>query len=150
MKIDEAIKQKAFLSEYHKAHINLFYTQAWLELNMIQELKPFNISPQQFNILRILRGQLPNPASVKELTDRMIDKASNASRLVDKLLDKGFVTKNACEKDHRRMEIMITTEGLDLLAAASQAVESSIIQIFSVLSVDEAEQLNSFLDRLRG
>ena len=150
MTIEEAIQQKTFISEFHKAHINLFYTQAWMELQMIQVLKPFNISPQQFNILRILRGHYPKPASIRELTDRMIDKASNASRLVDKLLAKGFVIKTACINDNRRMEVIITKKGLDHLTNASATVEQSIHQSFGDLSQEETQLLNSFLDRIRG
>ena len=150
MKIEEAIKQKKFQNEYQKASINLFYTQAWLQLQIVQKLKPFNISPQQFNILRILRGQHPKPASIRELTDRMLDKASNASRLVDKLLVKGFVTKTTCKNDNRRMEVLITNEGLRMLKKASLEVEGKIDRVFSMLTEDEARQFNDLLDKIKG
>ncbi len=150
MKIEDEIKQKTFLNEYQKANINLFFTQAWLQLKIIQELKPFNISPQQFNILRILRGRHPNPASIRELTDRMLDKSSNASRLVDKLLVKGFVEKSTCKNDNRKMEVSITKEGLKMLEKASTPVEKCIVDVFGVLSMDEATQFNNMLDKIRG
>lgn len=149
MKIEKAIKQKAFLSEFHKANINLFYTMAWMQLKINKELKPFNLSPQQFNILRILRGQHPKPASIRELTDRMLDKASNASRLVDKLLLKGMVSKTTCENDNRRMEVAITEKGLSILDDASNKVETVIDNVFGVLTIDEAAQLNDMLDKIR-
>ena len=149
MKIEDEIKQKTFLNEYHKAHINLFYTQAWLQLKILQVLKPFNISPQQFNILRILRGRYPKPASIRELTDRMLDKSSNASRLVDKLLAKKFVDKCVSKRDNRRMEVGITQEGLDMLAKASEKVEASIDSVFGTLTKEEAVQLNQILNKIR-
>ncbi len=150
MKIEDEIKQKTFLNEYHKANVNMFYTQAWMQLKILQELKPFNISPQQFNILRILRGRHPKPASIRELTDRMLDKSSNASRLVDKLLAKNFVVKCVSKTDNRRMEVVITQEGLDMLAKASEKVETCINKVFSTLSVEEAIRFNDMLDRIRG
>ena len=150
MKIEEAIKQKKFQNEYHKANVNLFYTQAWLQLQIVQKLKPYNISPQQFNILRILRGQHPKPASIRELTDRMLDKSSNASRLVDKLLAKSLVTKSTCKKDNRRMEVMITEQGLDLLEKSSNDIEGWINEVFGVLSEGEARQFNTILDKIKG
>lgn len=150
MKIEDEIKQKTFLNEYHKANINLFFTQAWMQLKILQALKPFNISPQQFNILRILRGSHPKPASIRELTDRMLDKSSNASRLVDKLLAKGLVEKSTCKNDNRKMQVNITVEGLTLLGKASSEVEQCISEVFGVLSVEEASVLNTTLDKIRG
>jgi DNA-binding MarR family transcriptional regulator len=85
MKIEKAINQKAFKNPHQKAHINVLYTASWLSQQNAKVLKPFQISWQQFNILRILRGMAPQPATVKLLTERMIDKTSNASRLVEKL-----------------------------------------------------------------
>ncbi len=150
MRIEDEIQQQTFLSEYHKANINLFYTQAWMQLKIIQALKPFNISPQQFNILRILRGRHPKPASIRELTDRMLDKSSNASRLVDKLLAKGFVEKSTSKKDNRKMEVNITEQGLQMLKQASAEVEHCISEVFGVLSEEEATSLNNVLDKIRG
>ncbi|HHM21771.1 MAG TPA: MarR family transcriptional regulator [Bacteroidetes bacterium] len=149
MKIEDAIRQKTFRNEYHKAHINLFYTYGWLQLKIVHELKPFHLSPQQFNILRILRGMHPGPASIRELTDRMLDKSSNASRLVDKLLPKGLVTKLPSKKDSRRMDVFISPKGMEVLDEASQKVEACINDIFSVLTTSEASLFNDFLDRIR-
>ncbi len=150
MKIEDEIKQKTFPNEFLKANVNLFFTNAWMQLKILQELKPFNISPQQFNVLRILRGCHPKPASIKELTDRMLDKSSNASRLVDKLLSKGFVSKSTCQSDTRRTEVFITEEGLEMLETASGKVESKIDEVYSTLSEKEAQQLSHLFDKLRG
>lgn len=148
MKIEEAIKQKAFPSAVQKANINLLYTQAWVQSKIAQELKHFKISPQQFNILRILRGQHPKPASIKELTSRMIDKASNASRLVDKLLNKGLVSKKPCKMDNRRMEVVITDLGLEMLEEASKSVEICIEETYDKLTEKEAVLLNEILNKI--
>ena len=97
MKIEEAIQQKSFSNEYQKVHINVLYTAAYLSQIASSALKPYKISWQQFNILRILRGLQPEPATVKLLTERMIDKMSNASRLVEKLKQKGYVEKETLQ-----------------------------------------------------
>lgn len=150
MKIEDEIKQDSFPSQYLKVHVNLLYTAAWASLAIAQVLKPFNISPQQFNILRILRGKVNQPASIRELTDRMIDKSSNASRLVDKLIQKKLVVKEACNSDNRKVEVVITAEGMSLVNEASLAVEAEIQKLFSLLSDDEAAQLSDLLDKIRG
>ena len=149
MKIEKEIEQKKFKSVYHKAHINLLFTASWLSQNSAQLLKPYKISWQQFNILRILRGMYPEPATVKLLTERMIDKMSNASRLVDKLKHKGYVERRVCPSDRRRVDIQITEDGLRILEDISQIMEDGLNQKMSSLSVEEAEQLNILLDKLR-
>lgn len=150
MTIEEAIQQKQFKSEYHKAHINVLFTAAFYSQQTAKILKPFNISRQQFNILRILRGLHPQPASIKLLSERMIDKMSNASRLVDKLIEKGLVQRENCENDRRRVDVLITDQGLELLALASDKIEAQIEKQMSHLTPDEAAQLNSLLDITRG
>ncbi len=149
MKIEEAIQQKAFKNEYQKLHVNILYTASFLNQNTLQTLKPFNISPQQFNILRILRGMYPQPASVKLLTEKMIDKMSNASRLVEKLRNKGLVAREACDNDRRKVDVQITSAGLTLLEQASFAIEQMIQNYAQTISAEEATTLNSGLDKLR-
>lgn len=149
MKIEEEIKQKKFKSVYHKAHINVLFTASWLSQNSSQLLKPYKISWQQFNILRILRGMHPEPATVKLLAGRMIDKMSNASRLVEKLKQKGYVERRVCPSDRRRVDIEITEKGLEVLDGISRVMEESLHQKMSALTAAEAEQLNSLLDKLR-
>lgn len=150
MKIEEAIKQKKFESEFQKAHINILYTANWLSQSLGSALDPLNLTWQQFNILRILRGMSPEPATVKLLTERMIDKMSNASRLVEKLKQKGMVERQACEFDRRQVDIVLTEKGKEVLEEASQALRISTEQRFSSISVEEAKGLNSLLDQLRG
>ena len=149
VKIEDAIQQKKFKSEFHRAQVNLLYTAAWVNQQSTQALKPFNISIQQFNILRILRGMHPEPATVKLLTERMIDKMSNASRLVEKLKQKGLVERQDCPSDRRRVDISITEEGLSLLAEASTALENASTKQMAYLEEQEAVMLNDRLNRIR-
>ncbi|HKK77326.1 MAG TPA: MarR family transcriptional regulator [Saprospiraceae bacterium] len=149
LKIEDAIQQKRFKNEFHKAQVNLLYTAAYINQQSTQALKPYNISIQQFNILRILRGLHPEPATVKLLTERMIDKMSNASRLVEKLKKKGLLERKNCIEDRRRVNISITQKGLDLLVEASDALEAASLAQMEYLNDKEAELLNDFLDRVR-
>lgn len=150
MEIGREIQQEQFKSDYHQAHINILFTASWLNLHSTKLLKKYNISPQQFNILRILHGVHPKPVSVKLLTERMIDKMSNASRLVEKLKQKGLIEREASENDRRRVDVHITEKGIELLEKASAEIESSIEQNFSRLQNSEAMLLNQLLDKLRG
>jgi DNA-binding MarR family transcriptional regulator len=150
MRIEDEINQKQFNNEFQKAHINIIFTAAWLNQRTLHILKPFGISPQQFNILRILRGLHPQPAGIKLLTERMIDKMSNASRLVEKLLQKGLVVRTECGKDRRRVDVVITPQGLELLQRASFSIEQQLHNDIQNISAAEAAQLNGLLDRLRG
>ncbi|MFI5205269.1 MAG: MarR family winged helix-turn-helix transcriptional regulator, partial [Flavobacteriales bacterium] len=145
----EEIKQKKFLNEYQKLGINLMYTASWVMGSHNQRMKKFGISLQQFNILRILRGQYPNPAPLKLLTERMIDKMSNTSRLVEKLVQKKLVERKTCKLNRRQVDIVITPLGLDLVEKASLAVETDLKDIF-MLSNEEAKTVNDLLDKMRG
>ena len=149
MNIEEEIQQRRFRNVYQKAHINVLFTASWLSQQSAQVLKPFNISWQQFNILRILRGMHPQPATIKRLTERMIDKMSNASRLVDKLKRKGLVERKTCPNDRRQVEIRITELGLSVLEEASRVLESDLEAKIASISPEEARQLNKILDKMR-
>jgi DNA-binding MarR family transcriptional regulator len=145
--IEEAIKQKKFKSARQKAHVNVLYTGSYINSVNNSLLKPFGISPQQFNILRILKGQHPNAASVKTLTERMLDKTSNASRLVDKLLEKALVIRTTCPNDRRQVDVMITESGIQLLDKANKVIAGQYIS--EDFSEEDAEQLSYLLDKLR-
>ncbi len=150
MRIEEAIQQKRFRSEYQKVVVNVLYTASWLSQMSARMLKTLGISPEQYNLLRILRGMHPEPATVKLLTDRMIDKMSNASRLVEKLRLKGLVERNECPSDRRRVDVSITEKGLALLKKADVFMEGDLELQLTNLETAEAEQLNALLDKLRG
>jgi DNA-binding MarR family transcriptional regulator len=149
MKIEEEIKQTEFRNEYQKLAINLLYTGNWINAKNLEFLKPHKLTLQQFNILRILRGQYPNPATVNLLIERMLDKMSNASRIVDKLVAKKLVLRNSCPEDRRRVDIIITDKGLRLLEKIEKD-ENKWDEKFRNLSLNEAIELNNYLDKLRG
>lgn len=146
--IEEAIRQRKFTNEHEKAIVNILFTASWLDALHIQQLKPFGISPQQFNVLRILRGSYPNALRLSDITERMIDKNSNATRLVEKLRQKGFVKREICKHNRRQVDIWITQKGLDLLAELDQQRDSFLKHVQGI-SITEAEQLNVMLDKLR-
>ncbi len=148
MQLEAAIQQKKFKSEYEKVVINLLYTSGWLQVHQQRFFKQFDISPQQYNVLRILRGQYPNAATVSLVQERMLDKMSNASRLIEKLKQKGFVDRNECPNDRRQVDVKITERGLDLLKAIDNHRED-VEQIMASISKTEATQLNNLLDKLR-
>lgn len=148
MKIEDEIKQSNFKSEYHKAYINLVYTSGWLEQAQAALFKPFGLTLPQYNILRILRGQHPKPATISLLIERMLDKTSNASRIVDKLEAKGLVTRKQCPDDRRTVDVLITNKALALLKEMD-GLEGGIKTGISSLSEQEAQDLNRLLDKIR-
>lgn len=148
MKIGDAIKQKEFKSEFQKLFINIIYTANWLNNESIKTLKPFGISPQQYNVLRILKGQHPNAITVNNIIDRMLDKSSNASRLVDKLKQKGLVERDVCNNDRRQVDIKITTKGIAIVEEISKKMDS-FNNIKDAITIEEAEKMNTILDKLR-
>lgn len=149
MEIEREIKQARFRNEFHKVVVNILFTSGWLSVTSTQMLKPFGVSPQQFNILRILRGQHPNPATVRMLQERMLDKMSNASRLVEKLRLKGLVERHENEKDRRQVDVKITQKGLDLLLIMDKEFEN-FEDGLAHLTPAEARELNRLLDKFRG
>lgn len=149
MKIEEEIKQKKFKSEYQKMYINLVYTANWMNTQQMRMFKEYGLSVQQYNILRILRGQVPNAVNLGLIQDRMLDKNSNASRLIEKLKIKKLVERKESKIDRRQVDIMITEKGLDLLKKMDGKVEEA--ETINVnLTKQEAETLSNLLDKLRG
>lgn len=149
MKLEEEIKQKKFTSEYEKLVVNVLFTGNWMNLENTKYLKSFGLTLPQYNILRILRGQYPQPATVNLLIERMLDKSSNASRIVDRLLLKNLVTRRICKKDRRSVDVTITEKGLELL----KKIDGEQIfwrEKFNTITKDEAKNLNALLDKLRG
>jgi len=149
MQLEDEIKQKKFNSDLHKVLLNVLYTSSVIEGNNVKMMKPYGISPQQFNVLRILRGQGTNVASIGLLQERMLDKMSNASRLVDKLFQKGFVNRKISVDDRRQAEVLITEQGLDLLKKLDEEMPK-FEKKFKNLSKEESKLLNNLLDKLRG
>jgi DNA-binding MarR family transcriptional regulator len=149
MKIEDEIKQSTFKNEYQKAFINLIYTSNFLQQAHAALFKPFGVTLPQYNILRILRGQHPKPATINLLIDRMLDKTSNASRIVDKLEAKELVTRKQCQDDRRTVDVLITKKGLDLLDEMDNKVDAQQFAGVTNLSESDAQELNKILDKIR-
>ena len=148
MGLEDNIKQKSFASEAQKAIVNVAFTQSYLSGLMHNAFKKHKISSQQFNVLRIIQGQYPKPVCITDITSRMIDKMSNASRLVDKLALKNLVARTACSTDKRQVDISITEEGQIQLQELNLLV-NNIIEKHNHLSAEEFETLNNLLDKMR-
>lgn len=149
MKIEDEIRQRPFKDAYGKAVVNLLYTHSYLVTEQSKIFKPHDLSPEQYNVLRILRGQHPEPITVSSIQDRMLNKMSNASRLVEKLKIKKMVERKECAVDRRQVDITITGKGLEILKQLEEEVKKSNKNILN-LTKSEVEQLNDLLDKLRG
>jgi len=149
MKIEQEIKQSKFRNEYQKLFVNLIFTSKWLEVQASVFLKKFDLTQQQFNILRILRGQYPKPSPVKLLVERMIDKQCDASRMVERLRLKGLVDRNECKSNRRQVDLMITDKGLALLDDID-LVQEQMDELLINLTPVEAGKMNDMLDKIRG
>ena len=149
MGIEKDIQQLNFASPRQKAMVNILYTYGWL----IERIKSFlansDITHQQFNILRILRGSYPKPLSTLQIRERMLDKMSDTSRIVDRLIAKDLVKKTICPTDKRLVDIVITEKGQELLQKIDMESDQVAVIMASLLEND-AEMLSSLLDRLRG
>ncbi len=148
MRIEEALKTNKFRDEKHKAGINLLYTAYWFNDNFNQLLKPFELTQEQFNVLRILRGSLPKNLSVKEVATRMIEKSSNVPRIVDKLVRKELVVRQDSTIDKRETFIVVTPKGLALLKSMDKIVADGEKELLG-LNDDEALIFNELLEKIR-
>ncbi len=148
MELEEEIKQQNFKSVYQKVGINLVYTVSMMQNKHMKLLKKFGLTTSQFNILRILRGQYPGTASVNDLVDRMLDKSSNASRIVEKLKFKKLVERKVDKNDRRSVRVRVTESGLALLSQIDLLDEEFLFGQ-DCLTEAEASVLNDMLDRGR-
>jgi len=148
MGIENDIQQGKFKSSHQKAGINIIYTASCINLHTSHVLKQFDVTPPQFNVLRILRGQSPKAITVNEIINRMLDKSSNGSRIVEKLKAKELIERKECEQDRRQVDVSITQKGLILLAEIDQMEDKFVFGIGS-LTVEEAETLSTLLDKGR-
>lgn len=147
MEIGQEIKQTKFRNEYHKLLVNIVFTGNWINALTTRYLKKYDISPEQYNILRILKGQYPNVCTLNTILTRMLDRMSNASRLVDKLLFKGLLDRKLCLEDRRKVDIVITDKGLRLI----DEIEFHVFEdTFTKISEEDAAKLNELLDKVRG
>jgi DNA-binding MarR family transcriptional regulator len=149
MRIDEEIQSSKFEDNYHKLVINIAYTDGWLGNLFRCKFEKHNLTQQQFNVLRILRGQYPNPATVNLLKERMIDKMSDASRIVDRLVQKGLVSRCTNTKDRRAVDIRISETGMEVLTKMDTEFKAKDY-LEKNLTEEEANKLSELLDKLRG
>lgn len=149
MKIEEIIKSNVKMSEAKKAVLNIIYTQNVVNDSFSEILKPYDLSSEQYNVLRILRGQKGQPANMFVIQERMLAKTSNTTRLVDKLLLKDFVTREVCPENRRKIEVNITQKGLDVLTQLDPKVVEHEEKFASNLNAEELVQLNELLEKFR-
>ena len=148
MGLEQAIKQEKFTNEFEKVAVNILFTSSWLYNLNSARLKPYGITPEQYNVLRILRGSAPKAMMLADITTRMIDKSSNATRLVEKLRQKGLLKREICENNRRQVDIYITDRGLGVLKKIDQDAEE-YLEALKTITKTEAIELNRILDKLR-
>jgi DNA-binding MarR family transcriptional regulator len=148
MRIEEAIRQSSFRNEHHKAAVNLLYTYNMVSGSIQKILNEEGLTMQQFNVLRILRGQHPGPATNSLIRERMIDKNSDVTRIIDRLLKSGHVKRTLSRTDRRRVDIVITEKGMEALARIDKR-NDELDSIMAALNEEEVRLLNGLLDKLR-
>ncbi len=150
MRLEDEIKQPVFQSDAQKAYLNVLYTAGWMNQRQNAAFKTYGLTGPQFNVLRILRGQHPQPATVVLLIERMLDKTSNASRIVDKLEEKKLVTRTVCPANRRAVDIRITEAGLRLLRQIDDdGLADPARAGLDNLTTAELRQLSVLLDKIR-
>ena len=149
MKIEEIIKTTINLEDSKKIILNIIYTQNVINDKLHEIIKPHDLSSEQYNVLRILRGQKGCPANMCIIQERMLSKNSNTTRLIDKLLIKELVTREVCPENRRKIEVLITEKGLELLTILDPKIIEYEDLFASNLSSHEKEQLNTLLEKYR-
>jgi MarR family 2-MHQ and catechol resistance regulon transcriptional repressor len=148
MGIEKDIQQAKFRNAHQKAAVNLIYTLSWMKDKIKCIIEVEDITSQQFNILRILRGSFPQPLSTLQIRERMLEKMSDTSRIVDRLIAKGLVKKVICKNDRRLVDVIITDKGKKLLERLD-ARQDEIDGILGNLSEKDANILSDLLDKIR-
>ena len=148
MNVEKIIKTSQPLPQPQRTVIHLVLVNNRISEAMSQALKPFGVSTQQFNVMRILRGQKGKPANLNTLSERMITRMSNTTRLVDKLLDKGYVSRMVCPSNRRKVEILLTESGTEALAEMDRVVKATEGKLMESFSDQELIELNALLNRI--
>ena len=149
MRISEAIKQQKFKSSQDMALINLLYTSNWLKDHQRTFFDSYDIKAQHYNVLRILKGKYPEVSSPGEIKEVMLDKAPDLTRLIDKLIKMELVDRKVCEKNRRKVDVIITKKGIDSLQMITNEMEKIESGMKKKLTDKEASQLSDLLDKLR-
>lgn len=149
MRLEEEIKQPHFNNQFEKAILNVRFTSGWLDQIILSVLKPYSLSEEQYNVLRILKGQYPQPSPLQLISERMLNRMSNVTRLVEKLRRSGLVTRDVCPENRRKVDILITKKGLALLDEVAPELESALRDNQHITD-EEVAELNRILDKFRG
>lgn len=149
MRIEDEIHQKEFKDDYRRLLTNLLFTNNWINQQLTPFFKEFGLTLQQHNVLAILRGQHPTPVCFGDIQTRMVDRNSNVTRLIDKLIDKGYVTRDICQSNRRMIEVRITEPGLRKLEQVDENFQK-LFQKLHNLTKEEAMLVSNMLDKLRG
>ncbi|MBC7425191.1 MAG: MarR family transcriptional regulator [Bacteroidia bacterium] len=147
--IEKEIVQKEFKNSHHKVLVNILYTSNWISIKQQTLLKAFGLTPQQYNILRILRGQNMKPCTINLIRERMIEKRSDVSRLVDRMHKNGLLERLTCGKDRRQVDVLISKKGLEFLEKIDPKTDEFNL-LTGKLSDLEAQTLSLLLDKIRG
>jgi len=150
MRIEQAINQRKFKDDYHKIVVNLLYTGNWLRDALGANLKEHGLLPQHYNALRIIKGRHPEPVSAGDIKDVMLDKASDVTRLLDKLEKLEYVQRRLCPHNRRKMDISITPQGLKLLSDVDVLMDGFYEDLAERITEEEAGALSDLLDKVRG
>lgn len=148
MRLEEEIRTSKFQNEIHKAHINIIFSAGWLRGRINASLKPFGLTQEQFNVMRIVRGAMPEGVRVKDITRRMLERSSNTTRIIDRLELKGLLQRLQSARDRRERAIELTAEGIALLEIIERDWEKNTPH-YTTLTTQEAAQLNELLDKMR-
>ena len=147
--LENILHTKTEIPESRATVINIFYSNSWIKEELLNQLKPFDLSIEQFNVLRILRGQNGVPINLQDIQERMVNKMSNTTRLIDKLIKKRFVKRSICKNNRRKVEIVITDDGLEVLRIIDPLINKAETAITQNLNSEELKQLNTLLTKLR-
>lgn len=146
--LNEEIKQSEFINDRHELSVNILHTASWYKAIHSTFFKPFGLTPNQFNVLRILRGQQPNACSLQTVSERMVDKNSNTGRLIDRLLEKGLVIRNENKTDRRQIDLKISPAGIGLLSKIDEKTPE-MSAVMDNLNDEEVKTLNALLNKLK-
>jgi DNA-binding MarR family transcriptional regulator len=149
MQLQKEVQTSKFESNHQQALVNIIYTYGWSCQKIKEVLAPYGITQQQYNVLRILRGQYPSPSTIGLIKNRILDKMSDTSRIVDRLIQKGYLEKTVNNRDKRAVDIIISDKALALLKKMDKEVSFSSL-VTENITAEEAAQLNLLLDKLRG
>lgn len=150
MKLEEELKMQQFTDNFQRAYLNIIFTANWMEANMQQKLKLYNITAPQFNVLRILRGQKGKPMSAYAIQERMIHRTSNVTRILEKLVEKNLVTRESSPNNRRMIDVKLTEEGLQLINSTDELAREAYRNMAEVLTEDDAGLMGHWLDQIRG